>query len=285
MKKFLLFWALGCSFLLGAQTLEKSLLWKISGNGLSQPSYLYGTIHMTCDNTLDEATKKAIANTQQLYLELDMDDPAMMGAMMQGINMKDGVTMDQLVSPEDYKAVDAFFKKRLGMSVDAMKSMKPMLLSAMLLPASLGCTPKSIEEALMAEIRKKNGETYGLESVAEQLAVFDAIPYKVQMEELVKSAKEDGQNDMDEINDLLKIYDSKDLDAMVEASLKSENRTTSEFGDELLTNRNRNWISRISRIAKEKPTFFGVGAAHLGGPDGVIRLLRKAGFKVEAVMN
>lgn len=283
MKKLLLFWVLGCSFLSGAQTLEKSLLWKVSGNGLSQPSYLYGTIHMTCDNTLDEATKKAIADTQQLYLELDMDDPSMMGIMMQGINMKDGVTMDQLVSPEDYKVVDAFFKKRLGMGVDPMKSMKPMLLSAMLLPATLGCTPKSIEEALMTEIRKKNGETYGLESVAEQLAVFDAIPYKVQMEELVKSAKEDGQNDMEEMNDLLKIYNSKDLDAMVEASQKSENRTTSEFGDELLSNRNKNWISRISRIAKEKPTFFGVGAAHLGGSDGVIRLLRKAGFKVEAV--
>lgn len=282
MKQLLTFIALGSSLLLGAQTLEKSLLWKISGNGI-QTSYLYGTIHMTCDNTLDDATKKAIAATKQLYLELDMDDPGMMPGMMKGINMKDGVTMDRLASPDDYKLVDAFFKKKIGVGIDAMKTMKPMMLSAMLLPAALGCTPKSIEEALMTEAKNYGEETFGLETVEEQLAVFDAIPYKIQMDELVKSARGDGQNDIDELAELVKLYGDKDLDALVAASEKSENRTTAEFGEILLKNRNQNWIPRILRLIKEKPTFFGVGAAHLGGPDGVIRLLRKMGYTVEAV--
>ncbi len=282
MKQLLTFIVLGSSLLLGAQTLEKSLLWKISGNGI-QTSYLYGTIHMTCDNTLDDATKKAIAATKQLYLELDMDDPGMMPGMMKGINMKDGVTMDRLASPDDYKLVDAFFKKKIGVGIDAMKTMKPMMLSAMLLPAALGCTPKSIEEALMTEAKNYGEETFGLETVEEQLAVFDAIPYKIQMDELVKSARGDGQNDIDELAELVKLYGDKDLDALVAASEKSENRTTAEFGEILLKNRNQNWIPRILRLIKEKPTFFGVGAAHLGGPDGVIRLLRKMGYTVEAV--
>lgn len=282
MKQVLAFIALGSSLLLGAQTLEKSLLWKVSGNGI-QTSYLYGTIHMTCDNTLDDATKKAIAATKQLYLELDMDDPGMMPGMMKGINMKDGLTMDRLASADDYKLVDAFFKKKMGVGIDAMKTMKPMMLSAMLLPAALGCTPKSIEEALMTEAKNNGEETFGLETVEEQLAVFDAIPYKIQMEELVKTARGDGQNDLDELAELVKLYSDKDLDALVAASEKSENRTTAEFGDILLKNRNQNWIPRILRLIKEKPTFFGVGAAHLGGPDGVIRLLRKMGYTVEAV--
>ena len=51
----------------------------------------------------------------------------------------------------------------------------------------------------------------------------------------------------------------------------------------LLKNRNTNWIPKIEKAAKEKPTFFGVGAAHLGGDDGVIKLLRKKGYTVEAV--
>ncbi|UMY65487.1 MULTISPECIES: TraB/GumN family protein [unclassified Flavobacterium] len=282
MKQLLAFIALGSSLLASAQTLEKSLLWRISGNGI-QTSYLYGTIHMTCDNTLDDATKKAIATTKQLYLELDMDDPGMMPGMMKGINMKDGVTMDRLASADDYKLVDAFFKKKMGVGIDAMKTMKPMMLSAMLLPAALGCTPKSIEEALMTEAKNYGEETFGLETVEEQLAVFDAIPYKIQMEELVKTARGDGQNDMDELAELVKLYGDKDLDALVAASEKSENRTTAEFGDVLLKDRNKNWIPRILRLIKEKPTFFGVGAAHLGGPDGVIRLLRKMGYTVEAV--
>ncbi len=51
----------------------------------------------------------------------------------------------------------------------------------------------------------------------------------------------------------------------------------------LLNNRNKNWIPIIIKTAKEMPTFFGVGAAHLAGDEGVIKLLRKAGYKVVAV--
>jgi len=80
-----------------AQPLEKVLLWKISGNGLTQPSYLFGTIHATCDATLDAATLKALEETKQLYLEIDMDDPMLQMQMMQGMMMKNGVTISSLV--------------------------------------------------------------------------------------------------------------------------------------------------------------------------------------------
>jgi uncharacterized protein YbaP (TraB family) len=70
---------------------------------------------------------------------------------------------------------------------------------------------------------------------------------------------------------------------MVAFTEKSPNVMSSKYIDIMLKNRNQNWISRIEKIAKAKPTFFGVGAAHLGGQDGVITLLRKAGFTVEAV--
>lgn len=284
MKKLFVGIAMGVSLIAGAQTLEKSLLWKISGNGLTQPSYLYGTIHMTCDNSIGDAAKKAIGNTKQLFLELDMDDPAMVGAMMRGINMKDGMTIDQLISSEDYKTLDAFFTKKVGMSLDAMKTMKPMLLSAMLLPSTLGCQVKSIEEALMAEAKKNGAETLGLETVDEQLAVFDAIPYKDQVADLVKMARGDASEGTDELQKLQKLYAEKDLDALLEASEASQNTTMSgAYSDVLLKNRNETWIPRIIKLIKERPTFFGVGAAHLGGTNGVIRLLRKAGYSVEAV--
>lgn len=282
----LLTWACLFLFLLaGAQPLEKTLLWKISGNGLSKPSYLYGTIHVICDNTLDAATQKAVWQTEQLCLELDMDDPSLALTMAKGMLMKDGMTMDQLASAEDFALVNAFFKEKMGFGLDLMKNLKPMMVSMLLLPHYLGCTPKSMEEALMAQMTTKSGETVGLETIAEQMAVFDAIPYQVQMDELVKSAKDNANYDKVELEKMMAVYRSKDLDAMVALAEKSENRTTSDYGDILLHDRNLKWISRIAAISKEKPTFYGVGAAHLGGENGVIRLLRKAGFTVEAVTN
>jgi len=82
---------------------------------------------------------------------------------------------------------------------------------------------------------------------------------------------------------MMAIYKSENVEAMVTFTEKSPNAMTSKYGDVLLKNRNQNWISRMTTIAKNKPTFFGVGAAHLGGKEGVIALLRKAGFTVEAV--
>ncbi len=95
----------GLSF---SQELEKSLLWKISGNGLKQDSYLFGTIHITCDANLDANTIKALGATEQLYLELDMDDKSMQMQMMKHMMMKDGAKLSTLLNADDFKIVDEF---------------------------------------------------------------------------------------------------------------------------------------------------------------------------------
>ena len=87
MKNLLLFVGIFTSLFANAQELEKSLLWEISGEGLESPSYLYGTIHATCDATLDANTLKALDETKQLYLEIDMDDKEMPMQMMKYMKM------------------------------------------------------------------------------------------------------------------------------------------------------------------------------------------------------
>ena len=87
MKKYFLYILTLITGLSFSQELEKSLLWKISGNGLKQDSYLYGTIHITCDATLDENTLKALKATEQLFLELDMDEKSMQMQMMKYMMM------------------------------------------------------------------------------------------------------------------------------------------------------------------------------------------------------
>lgn len=266
-----------------AQKLEKSLLWKISGKDLTEASYLYGTIHITCDATLPQKVKDAMKATQQLYLELDMDDESMKSEMMGRVMMKDGVTMESLASPEDFKIVDNFLTKNIGFSAKMVSTIKPFMVSAMLYPKMIDCPMQSVEDELMKIAKAQKEEIFGLETVAEQLKVFDDIPYQEQMNELIKTAKGDLKKDKKELESMLAVYKSEDVDAMQQLTKESDNVLTSKYDDILLNNRNKNWISKIIAVSKTKPTFFGVGAAHLGGEKGVINLLRKQGYKVEAV--
>ena len=93
----------------------------------------------------------------------------------------------------------------------------------------------------------------------------------------------DLQKDKDELNKMMKIYKSKDIEGMLKMMDDSDNKITSDNQDVLLNNRNKNWIPVMIKTMKAKPTFFGVGAGHLAGEEGVIKLLRKEGFTVEAV--
>lgn len=266
-----------------AQPLEKALLWKISGNGLEKPSYLFGTIHATCDATLDAATLKALEETKQLYLEIDMDDPMLQMQMMQGMAMKDGVTISSLVSEEEFIVIDEFLQKNIGMSAKMINTFKPFMLSSMLLPKLLDCEFQSVEMELMKVTKAQSEEVYGLETIGDQLQVFDKIPYKDQVEELLKTAKSDLSKEKEEMKKIMDVYKTKDIEKMLVVMDESDNKVSADNKDVLLVNRNRNWIPVIEKVIKSTPTFFGVGAAHLAGDDGVIKLLRKQGYKVEAV--
>jgi uncharacterized protein len=283
MKKLALLLGFLLTTLSFGQTSKKSLLYKISGNGLAKESYLFGTIHISCDATLPKKVLTALDKTEQLCLELDMDNPNMQTEMMSKMMMKDGVTIESMISKEDFILVDEFFTKQAGYSLKMLNSIKPFALSAMLYPKMLDCEMQSFENELLKVTKTQNEETIGLETIAEQLAVFDAIPYQTQVDELVKSAKSDLNRDKKELQEMLDLYKTEDVEALLLYTEKSDNTMMSGFMDDLLNNRNKNWIERIERIAKNKPTFFGVGAAHLGGKNGVINLLRKQGYKVEAV--
>ncbi len=262
-----------------------SLLWKITGNGLSKPSYLFGTMHITCDASLDSATRDALENTTQLYLELDMDDPEMQKNMMGGMMMSDGKTMDSMVSDSDFKLLDAYVQEKLGISATMINTMKPFMISAMLIPSLLDCPMQTVEGELMKVTSAQKEEVFGLETVEEQLAVFDKVPYQAQMDDLMKSIKDKFTAGKTEMVKMMEIYKKKDLDAMLKMVNESDSKMTSEFQDVLLANRNKNWIPKIETIAQKEPTFFGVGAAHLPGEHGVIKLLRNKGYKVEPIVS
>jgi hypothetical protein len=283
MRYVLLLFTLFISLFSNAQELEKSLLWKISGNGLNKPSYLFGTIHLTCDTSLDENILNALEATEQLYLELDMDDKSIQMQMMKLMMMKDGTKLSTLLSPEDFKILDEFMKKNLNMSAKLFDSFKPFMISSMLFPKMLDCKSQSVESELMKITKEQNEEIFGLEKAEDQMKVFDEISYQDQADELLKTVKDNLEKDKKEFQEMITIYQNKDIEGMLKMMSDSDNKITSENQDILLNDRNKNWIPIMVKIMKDKPTFFGVGAGHLAGEEGVIKLLRKKGYKVEAV--
>ena len=162
---------------INAQKLENSTLWKIEGNGLKKPSYIFGTIHITCDATIEDDVKKALDETSQVVLEIDMDDPSMQTKMMGGMYMKDGKKISDLVSKEDYAIIDSLITNEVGMPLKMVEKIKPFFLIAMLYPKMLDCPMQSFEQELMAVATEQKEDINGLETIEDQMKVFDDIPY------------------------------------------------------------------------------------------------------------
>ena len=261
---------------------EKSLLWKISGNGLEESSYLFGTIHMICKDKfyMDEKIENALASSKVLAMELNMTDPNLM-AEMQQLSVNPGfANIKGEFTPEQASSLDKFLTESYGAGLDQLGILKPFVLSSMVLVKMLPCTEQSSYEMFFTEKAKTQEKTVkGLETVAFQMGVFDKIPQKLQIEELGKMMT--NPDSMEEFDKLVGAYLQQDTEKLYD--IITDNEMFKEYGDLLLEDRNKNWIPKIEEMVKEQSTFIAVGSGHLGSETGVIALLRKAGYTVEAV--
>lgn len=284
MKTFISVILLLASFITKAQSaLEKTLLWQITGPDITAPSYLYGTIHLMCPDDIVVSTelRAKFYSAKQLYLELDMDDPSVLMKTMQQMTMKNDTTLKQLLPPAQYDSVVSAFQHISGLPLTLMQKMKPQLIESAIYPKLLGCEgAQAWEQKFMQMAKANNMEIKGLEQVEDQLKIFDEIPYKAQAEEFAQSVLHI-DSVKESFDKMLALYKQKDLDAL--SNMMDETSTPSDFMDKLLNNRNKKWIPEIIEQAKLKPTFFAVGAAHLGSTNGVINLLRQKGYTVTPV--
>ena len=262
---------------------SNSLLWKISGKDLKQPSYLFGTIHIACNNDglLSTSVQNALEATERVVLEIDMDDPNMMQTM-QKLSMNEGMNnFSASMSEEDKAIVDAFYKEKFGAGLAQLGIMKPFVLLSMMYPSYLDCEKQTaVEMLLVQEATKDKKEVIGLETVEDQIGIFDKIPVEEQIEMLVTSVKEFDKYKAD-FAKLTETYINQDIAALY-ASFK-QYPEYAKYEDMFLTERNKKWVAKIESIMEEKPSFFGVGAAHLASENGVINLLREAGYTLTPI--
>ncbi len=265
---------------------NNSLLWEVSGNGLKEKSYLFGTFHLLCkgDILISEQLKKAMDNSDAVYMELDMDDPSVvMGGLMM-LNMKGGKKLPDLYTEEEYKKVSSYFKDSLHMPISFLESTKPYFLVAMLYPKMMPCkTVSGVEEELMKLAKREKKTINGLETMQFQASVFDSIPYEQQAKELLKGI--DSMASYAKYFDtMVQVYKSQQLQKIESLFNKSE-FGMEEHQDILLDNRNKNWVGQLKKIMDQQPVFVAVGAGHLVGKNGLIALLKKQGYKVTPLIN
>jgi uncharacterized protein YbaP (TraB family) len=266
--------------------LAHTLLWEISGKGLSQPSYLFGTMHLLCadDARLSDSLSYAIDRSSQVYFEINLDNMMETLGAMRYLNMNGNKKLSDLLSPADFKKVKDYFQKNKTMlPLSMMERLKPYFITALISESKFPCQAKDgMEQVIMKSVKKENKPIYGLETVQFQASVFDSIPYERQAKDLVKMIDSSGVKDDTDLR-LLEVYRSQDINKMQQMTADEEGMA--DYLDLLLYNRNANWVKKIPAIIKEKQTLFAVGAGHLGGEKGLINLLIKEGYRLRPMEN
>jgi uncharacterized protein YbaP (TraB family) len=262
---------------------EPSLLWKVSGNGLTEPSYIYGTIHIICpqDYHMREAIKTAFAQTKQVYLEIDFDNPQIMQKMMASSLLTNGKTAKDYLTDEQYQILDKNFKNTIGIGMNQLQTLKPLMLLSMSYVSMISCQPQSFETIFVNMSKNQNKEVLGLETVDFQMGIFDQIPLGMQYKMIADIVKQKDKALL-EFKELVSIYKHEDIEGLLHLMNTSE-WNFDGFEDILINNRNKTWADKFPEITKEKSTFFAVGAGHLAGEKGWLQLLKDKGYNVEAI--
>lgn len=264
-----------------AQTTENTLLWKVEGEDIKD-AYLFGTIHLLPQSEfeLKSSVIEALDASETLVLELDMSDPAMQGKMMQKAPMKDGETLDKLLDEPTYQKLDKMLQESIGANVAFMNGWKPFIVSSFLIGRLIEGQPASFELSLVQAAKKREMPIVGLETLEEQMSIFDRIPYQSQADDLAEMVNEE-EKIKNLYAEMVAAYKAENLSRLYE--MLTEYMDDPKERDMMLGDRNRKWVPVFAEKAADTKIFMGVGAGHLPGEDGMIALLREAGYKVTAV--
>jgi uncharacterized protein len=259
-----------------------SLLWQISGNGITRPSYLFGTMHLTCKDgfELNEKLKSAILKTNVLYEELLMEDMSSQVQMFE--KMKSTSTLKQQMGDSVFNFADSTFKKFVGTPLTFFNNMKPFFASSMLSLKLFDCSKTVQPEMIILNFAKDNNIAIkGLETIGEQIEAIDKVPSELQVSSLIAVLKNIDSAKV-KMMEMVGLYKKRDVEGLY--NLTSTDKSADNFEKYLLKNRNKKWLKIIAKQCKTKSLFVAVGAAHLGGKNGLINLLIKKGFMLKPVM-
>lgn len=296
----------------GGETAEaprRPLLWVIEGD---TPTFLFGTIHLTDPRVLDlaDVVVEAFESADEFQAEIPMDAAAMMGAQALMLYGPDR-SLDKVLPPELYQRVVPHMAE-LGVPAMVLPRLKAWVVGMQLMMKALsdagddegaddgaGSTPAGpvevLDQMLYSRASKAGKTVGGLETVREQLTIFDSMeePKQVEMlEEILDMLEADPEEDADAENEMVEqvrkltaLYLAGDLVPLARLLKEAagEDEVMQEFMRRLIDDRNERMADRIlerTAAAPDKVFFFAVGAGHYPGPEGILARLAAAGKTV-----
>jgi uncharacterized protein YbaP (TraB family) len=272
-----------------------ALLWKISGNGLKQPSYIFGTHHHFPFSFLDSiaGVKQAFASSEQMVGELVLSDMAALeGEMQKAGMMPQDTTWQMLLSEDDYRFVDEQLTAVFGVGLQSFGRLKPSMVNT---AYNVSFYQKIFPQVNMNEIFDlwfqqqavdRGIPVVGLETAQDQIeAIFEFSSLKQQAADLVNVMKHADDIEI-AANKLNFLYRSADLNGLYEIINEQEETpypVNAEQAVAINETRNKRWLEKLPAIMADKPSFIAVGCLHLIGEVGLLVGLEKAGYTVEAV--
>jgi len=284
MRRWLL--ALG---LLGSLTAHAgSPVWALHGE--HNTVYLAGSVHLlrANDAALPAAFERAYAGSRALVMELDLGKLDQLEAgswMMAHGTLPDGSSLRKAVGDERYRRVTAE-ADRLGLPMEAADRQTPWAIGLELLELQymqLGFDPEQgVEQQLERRAQTDGKPTSGLETVTEQLGVFETLSPEDQARflDLVVTEMHEVESETRSVVAAWRTGDARKLAAL----LGDEYKSFPTLYRTLVTDRNRRWLPQIEKLLKDKDNYLVVvGALHLVGDGGLLELMRKDGFAAEAL--
>lgn len=268
---------------------NNSLIYKIRSD--TNTVYILGSIHVLAEEyyPLTRSFSYAYYNSQKVIFEIDPDilfSPNSFSKYEKQYTFQNGKTLKTVLSPKTYTLLKQKLEA-MGADIQEAKNYKPWVLYLTLsgrLDSSRDFRPElGIENHFYRMAKDAGKPTGGLETIQDQLNVFDTLPFTIQDALLQESlAITDSKTREKAFLHMVKAWHQGRLDGLEQ--LVETFKTYPLFYKKLLVQRNQNWVPQIESYLKEdKNVLVIVGAAHLAGEDGLIALLKKRGLKMERV--
>ena len=263
---------------------QRGLLWEISKPGMV-PGYLFGTIHSEDPEVLQlsAVVQQALDDASRVVLEVLMDRNTMIYTST-AMLLTDGRLLSAILGEDLFEPTLAAMQAR-GIPEVVVERMKPWAVAITLaMPAAE--TGQVLDLMLYQSALESSKPVYGLETIREQLDVFEGLSLEDQVA-LVKDAVEQFPG-IDALHAaLLAAYKRRDLaalEALNESSMKTgDQRLARDFQQRLILDRNRRMAERMQEHLQAGGAFIAVGALHLPGDEGLVALLERRGYTVRVV--
>lgn len=281
-----------CAFSASAQ-----LVWKVTGNGIEKPSYLFGTCHVVSAKMTDSIPgfDEAINNCDVVYGEIEKTDIAAAQTSMMGMLAAPAdSTLSKVLDVQTLAKIDSLLKASTGGMVGAsqLEMLKPAVVSTQLafilmMQEFPDFNPAEQIDLAVQDIANQKGKALrGFETSEFQINLMYGDPISEQAEDLTKIMADLDKNKKLS-RALAKAYKTQDMDAIYKVVMDDYNESYQSQEEKerdinkMFYDRNSNWAKTLCEVMPQKSVLVVVGAGHLPGDKGLIDLLTKQGFTVE----